>query len=64
MSEKISVGEYHIDKAIVDIYVFTSNHMIGFEKICEAIDRGGGQTCDINGVLKALNEAGYMVSGK
>lgn len=61
---KIDVGEYYIDKEIVDIYVFAPSHMIGFEKVCKAIDAGGGQTCDVNGVLKALNSAGYMVSCK
>ncbi len=61
---KVDVGEYFIDQEIVDVYVFAPSNMIGLEKVCRAIDSGGGQTCDINGVLKALNEAGYVVSCK
>jgi hypothetical protein len=29
-----------------------------------AIDRGGGQTCDINGVVRALDAAGYVIVPK
>lgn len=29
--------------------------------IYQAIDRGGGQTCDINGVVKELRAAGYVI---
>lgn len=27
----------------------------------KAIDRGGGQTCDIGGVIQALLDAGYVI---
>lgn len=29
--------------------------------IWEAIDSGGGQVCDIEGVLRELNKAGYTI---
>jgi hypothetical protein len=29
--------------------------------IYEAIDRGGGQTCDIAGVIRELDRAGYVI---
>lgn len=64
MSKKIEVGEYLLDKEIADIYVFAPSNKIGLERVCSAIDSDGGQTCDVNGVLKALNAAGYVVSCK
>jgi len=33
-------------------------------KIREAIDLGGGQTCNIDGVIRALNEAGFVIVPK
>lgn len=32
-----------------------------FNNILNAIDSGGGQTCDIVGVLKELHKAGYGI---
>lgn len=32
--------------------------------IVKAIDRGGGQTCDIAGVLRELDVAGYVIVPK
>lgn len=32
--------------------------------IYDAIDRGGGQTCDIKGVIRELNKAGYSIVPK
>lgn len=32
-----------------------------FRAICSAIDKGGGQTCDIVGVLRELDKAGFMI---
>lgn len=32
------------------------------ERIIKAIDRGGGQTCDIPGVIRELAKAGFMIS--
>lgn len=61
---KIDIGAYLIDKVIYDIYVKHPINEIGFKRVCNAIDLGGGQTCDVNGVLKALDEAGYVVSCK
>lgn len=34
------------------------------DKIRDAIDTGGGQVCDINGVLRELDKAGYVVVPK
>jgi hypothetical protein len=62
--DKIDSGDYIIDKFIYDIYVKHPLNEIGFKIVCAAIDSGGGQTCDVNGVLKALDEAGYKVSCK
>jgi hypothetical protein len=32
--------------------------------IYEAIDKGGGQTCDITGVLRELDAAGFIIVPK
>lgn len=61
---KIEFDQYIIDKEIYDIYVKHSGNIKGFARVCGAIDTGGGQTCDINGVLKALDDAGYRISCK
>lgn len=61
---KIEFDQYIIDKEIYDSYIRHSGYIEGFIRICNAIDVGGGQTCDINGVLKALDDAGYKVSCK
>lgn len=34
------------------------------DDIRNAIDTGGGQTCDVEGVLRALDAAGYMIVPK
>lgn len=31
------------------------------EQILDAIDRGGGQACNVEGVVRALAEAGYEI---
>lgn len=31
------------------------------DPIWEAIDTGGGQTCDVQGVLRVLHERGYVI---
>lgn len=61
---KVEIGEYLIDEDIHDMYVKRSYHIDGFKKVLEAIDKGGGQTCDVNGVLKSLNEAGFRITLK
>lgn len=61
---KIDIGDYLIDEEIYNIYVKHEGNIIGFKQVCNAIDSGGGQTCDINGVLKALDKAGYRISCK
>lgn len=37
-----------------------SDHKI-FREIINAIDLGGGQTCDVVGVLRELDKAGFVV---
>lgn len=32
--------------------------------IYQAIDNGGGQTCDIAGVIRTLNAAGFVIARK
>ena len=32
--------------------------------ICDAIDTGGGQTCDVAGVVRALDKAGFVIVPK
>lgn len=34
------------------------------DPIYKVIDKGGGQACDINGVWRALDEAGYIIIPK
>lgn len=33
-------------------------------RIWKAIDHGGGQTCDVRGVLRELDKAGYKIIEK
>lgn len=50
-----------LDKNICDRYWHCpSDHKI-FREIINAIDTGGGQTCDVVGVLKALYDAGFVI---
>ena len=32
-----------------------------FEAICSAIDTGGGQMCDVEGIIKSLRIAGFEI---
>lgn len=61
---KLEIGEYYIDEIIINRYVKLKDHEIGFLRICKAIDAGGGQTVDINGVLRELDKAGYKITLK
>lgn len=40
-----------------------SDHKI-FREIINAIDLGGGQTCDVVGVLRELDKAGFVIKLK
>lgn len=64
MSKVDIAGEYLIDEDIHDIYVKHVSNIKGFYRVLRAIDSGGGQTTDVNGVLKALDKAGYRISCK
>jgi len=62
MTEKIETDAgYFIDSNIYELYVKRSSHNVGFAEVCKAIDSGGGQVCDVNGVLKELYKAGFVV---
>lgn len=37
------------------------SEMGGDHPIYQAIDKGGGQVCDIRGVIRELNAAGYVI---
>lgn len=53
-----------IEKRITDIYVKEPSHRVGFLQILNAIDKGGGQTCNVNGILRELDNAGYKIVSK
>lgn len=40
-----------------------SDHKI-FREIINAIDTGGGQMCDVKGVLRELDKAGFVIKLK
>lgn len=61
---KIDIGEYYIDETIINRYVKVKDHETGFLRICKAIDNGGGQTVDIDGLLRELDKAGYKITLK
>lgn len=61
---KLEIDDYLIDEAIFQRYVKVKDHETGFLRICKAIDAGGGQTVDINGVLRELDKAGYKITLK
>lgn len=53
--------EPHLDRSICNIYWHCpSDHKI-FREIINAIENGGGQTCDVVGILSELNKAGFVV---
>ncbi len=60
---KLDFKEYYIEENILAIYK-AKDYPLALERICKAIDNGGGQTVNISGVLEALNEAGYIIKLK
>lgn len=50
-------------KICINYWHSPSDHEI-FRKIINAIDLGGGQTCDVPGVLRELDKAGFVVKLK
>ncbi len=56
--------EPYLDTSICDRYWhIQSDHKV-FREICRAIDRGGGQTCSVVGVLRELDKAGFVIKLK
>ena len=54
--------EPFLDNKICQRYWDTKTDHYDFRKIVDAIDTGGGQTCDITGVLRELYRAGYIIT--
>lgn len=53
--------EYKIGSGISNYYWDTASDHADYEKILNAIDNGGGQTCDIAGVMKELHKQGFKI---
>ena len=53
--------EPFLDKNICLKYWDMRTDHENFRRIINAIDLGGGQTCDVNGVLRELDKAGFII---
>jgi len=53
--------EPFLDKKICLRYWDVGSDHVDFRAIVNAIDKGGGQTCDIVGILTELERAGYLI---
>ena len=53
--------ELKLDKSILLKYWDTLTDHADFRAIIDAMDKGGGQTCDIPGILKELDKAGFII---
>ena len=53
--------EPFLEKVICCRYWDSPSDHADFRAIVDAIDSGGGQTCDIVGVLRALDKAGFVI---
>ena len=53
--------EPFLDRQICVKYWDSPSDHADFRAIVNAIDKGGGQTCDIVGILKELDKAGYLI---
>lgn len=53
--------EYKIGSEISNLYWDCPSDHDDYDKILNAIDRGGGQTCNIAGVVIALYKAGFRI---
>lgn len=56
--------EPYLAKQICNLYWHSPDDHADFRAIVNAIDTGGGQVCDIVGVLQALDMAGYRIVKK
>lgn len=50
-------------KTCLQYWHIQSDHKC-FREIINAIDTGGGQTCDVPGVLRELDKAGFIIKLK
>lgn len=53
--------EYDLGKDICKYYWDSPSDHVDFNKILNAIDTGGGQTCDITGVMRELHKQGFKI---
>lgn len=53
--------EYKLGREISKHYWDAPTDHKDFNKILNAIDIGGGQTCDISGVIRELHKAGFKI---
>lgn len=60
-TEWVHYAEKNLTREVCGQYWHSPTDHDDFGKILQAIDRGGGQACDVPGVLRALHEAGFKV---
>lgn len=53
--------EPFLENHICNRYYHISSDHKDFREIINAIDLGGGQTCNVVGVLRALDKAGFVI---
>lgn len=56
--------EPYLDSSICNRYWHIQSDHKMFREICSAIDTGGGQTCNVAGVLRELDKAGFVIKLK
>ena len=56
--------EPFLEKDICNRYWHSPSDHKMFRLLVDAIDTGGGQTCDVVGVLRALDKAGFRITLK
>ncbi len=56
--------EPYLDKSICNRYWHSQSDHYLFREICNAINTGGGQTCNVVGVLRELDKAGFVIKLK
>ncbi len=59
--DELVIAERKLDKSVLMFYWDSQTDHEDFRNILQAIDRGGGQTVDISGVIRELHKAGYGI---
>lgn len=59
--DELEIAEHKLPKSVLNFYWNPNTDHDDFRRILQAIDRGGGQTVDITGVIKELHNAGYGI---